>query len=179
MFGRGGWRGRTIRALYDFIGKSTPEEIKALRLGRNTTRDLIEKKDEILSSLMNQHPSRIVRYIDKKSMKKLLDASVSEQASSIDTVVTTDLRRLIRLPNTLHGKTGWLTQNVPIEALPDYDPLTMAVTFKEGTEKVYIKRAPEINLQGEVYGPFEEETQELPLAVAMFLLCRKSARVVR
>jgi len=44
---------------------------------------------------------------------------------------------------------------------------------------IYIKRAPEITLQGEVYGPFEEETRELPLAVAMFLLCRKSARVVR
>ena len=179
MLGRGGWRGRTIRALYDFIGKSTPEEIKALKLGRNTTRDLIEKKDEILSSLMNQHPSRIVRYIDKKSMGKLLDAAVDEQASAIDTVVTTDLRRLIRLPNTLHGKTGWLTQNVPIEDLPDYEPLTMAVAFKEGTEKVYIRRAPEITLQGKVYGPFEEETRELPLAVAMFLLCRKSARVVR
>jgi DNA primase small subunit len=179
MLGRGGWRGRTIRALYDFVAKSTPEEIKALKLSRNSTRDLVEKKDEILSSLMNQHPSRIVKYIDKKSMEKLLNAAVAEQASAIDTVVTTDLRRLIRLPNTLHGKTGWLTQNVPIEDLPDYDPLTMAVAFREGTEKVYIKRAPEISLLGETYGPFEEETQELPLAVAMFLLCRKAARVVR
>ena len=178
MLGRGGWRGKTIRALYDFIAKSTPEEIKSLRLGRNSTRDLVEKKDEILSSLMNQHPSRIVKYIDKKSMEKLLNVAVSEQASAIDTVVTTDLRRLIRLPNTLHGKTGWLTQNVPIEDLPDYDPLTMAIAFNEGTEKVYIRRAPEVSLLGETYGPFEEETRELPLAVAMFLLCRKSARVV-
>jgi hypothetical protein len=55
----------------------------------------------------------------------------------------------------------------------------MAIAFKEGYEKVYIKRAPEISILGEKYGPFEEETQELPLSVALFLLCRKSARVVR
>ncbi len=178
MLERGGWRGRTIRALYDFIGKSTPDEIKALRLSRNTTRDLVVEKDKILSSLMNQHPSRIVRYIDKKSMGNLLNIAVEEQASAIDTVVTTDLKRLIRLPNTLHGKTGWLTQNVTIEDLPDYDPLTTAVAFQEGHKKIYIKHAPEISLQGESYGPFKEETQELPMAVAMFFLCRKSARVV-
>ncbi|GAI38539.1 unnamed protein product, partial [marine sediment metagenome] len=34
-------------------------------------------------------------------------------------------------------------------------------------------------LGGETYGPFEEESQELPLAVAMFLLCRRAARVER
>jgi len=30
-----------------------------------------------------------------------------------------------------------------------------------------------------VYGPFEDETVELPLAVAMFILGRKAGRVVR
>ncbi len=94
-------------------------------------------------------------------------------------MVTTDLRRLIRLPNTLHGKTGWLAQNVPLDDLADYNPLSRAMAFTEGTEKVYIRRAPEIVIGGETYGPFEEESQELPLAVAMFLLCRRAARVER
>ena len=140
--------------------------------------NLIESKDEILKSLVVHHPGRMARFIDKKSMSKLLKVSVIEQASAIDTVVTTDLRRLIRLPNTLHGKTGWLTQKVPIDDLTDYDPLMEAIAFTEGTQKVYIRRAPEISIAGESYGPFEEEAAQLPLAVAMFLLCRKAARVV-
>ncbi len=94
-------------------------------------------------------------------------------------MVTTDLRRLIRLPNTLHGKTGWLAQSVPLDDLADYDPLSSAIAFTEGVEKVYIRSTPKIAIGGETYGPFEEETRELPLAVAMFLLCRGAARVER
>jgi len=30
---------------------------------------------------------------------------------------------------------------------------------------------------GERYGPYEDEVQELPLAVALFILCRKAGRV--
>ncbi|MGD2142592.1 MAG: DNA primase small subunit PriS [Candidatus Bathyarchaeota archaeon] len=174
----GGWRGRSVRALYDFITKATPEQFKSLEIGRRDSKRLIEEKEEILGLLMKDHPSRIVKFIDKKSLDTLLEAAVEEQASAIDTVVTTDLRRLIRLPNTLHGKTGWLSQKVPIDDLPDYDPLIEAIAFREGTEKLYIRRAPEIGIEGKVYGPFEDEEVELPMAVAMFLLCRMAARVV-
>ena len=174
-----GWRERSMKALYDFIVTITPEKMEVLGLSKKASNKTIENRNIILESLMTGDPSKIINYIEKNILKKIMEVAVDEQASAIDTVVTTDLRRLIRLPNTLHGKTGWLTQNVPIDDLPDYDPLTMAVAFNEGNEKVYIRRAPEISLQGEVYGPFEEETRELPLAVAMFLLCRKAARVVR
>lgn len=176
---QGGWRGRSIRALYDFVANITQDDVKGLKLGRNASRNLMEHRDEILAAIMDRHPGRIARYIDSKSLDKLLVVAAKEQASHIDTVVTTDLRRLIRLPNTLHGKTGWLAQNVPLDDLADYNPLSRAMAFTEGTEKVYIRRAPEIVIGGETYGPFEEESQELPLAVAMFLLCRRAARVER
>ena len=177
--GQEGWRGRTTRALYDFVANATQDRVKGLKLGRSAARNMAEHRDEILAAIMDRHPGRIARYLDSKSLEKLLAVAVREQASFIDTVVTTDLRRLIRLPNTLHGKTGWLTQNVPLDELADYDPLSRAIAFTEGTEKVYIRRAPEIVIGGESYGPFEEESRELPLAVAMFLLCRRAARVER
>ena len=176
---QGGWRGRSTRALYDFVAAATRDDVKVLKLGRNASRNLAEHRDEILAAIMDRHPGRIARYIDSKSLDKLLVVAAKEQASHIDTVVTTDLRRLIRLPNTLHGKTGWLAQSVPLDDLADYDPLSSAVAFTEGVEKVYIRSTPKIAIGGETYGPFEEETRELPLAVAMFLLCRGAARVER
>lgn len=172
-----GWRGRTVKTLYDLIGEVTPEALKEQKLGRGATQNILESREEILSLLTENHPSSIVKYIDHKSLDKLMEAAVKEQASAIDTVVTTDLRRLIRLPNTLHGKTGWLSQGVPIDELADYDPLSEAIAFKEGTEKVYVGRAPKIRIGDEIYGPFEDERVELPLAVALFLLCKKVARV--
>ncbi len=174
-----GWRGRTAKTLYDFIGNAAPETIRGLKLGRGATRKILESRGEILALLTERHPSSIVKYIDNKSLDRLMDAAVKEQASAIDTVVTTDLRRLIRLPNTLHGKTGWLSQGVPIEDLADYDPLSEAIAFTEGTETVYVRRAPKIRIGDRNYGPYEEERVELPLAVAMFLLGRRVARVGR
>ena len=172
-----GWRGRTVKTLYDLIGEVTPEALKELKLGRVATQNILESREEILGLLTENHPSSIVKYIDHKSLDRLMETAVKEQASAIDTVVTTDLRRLIRLPNTLHGKTGWLSQEVPIDELADYDPLSEAIAFKEGAEKVYVGRAPEIRIGYETYGPFEDERVELPLAVALFLLCKKVARV--
>ena len=108
-----------------------------------------------------------------------MEIAVKEQASAIDTVVTTDIHRLIRLPGTLHGKTGWLAQTVPIDELEDYDPLTSAIALNGGTEKVYVRRAPRFSIGDGSYGPYEGEKVELPLAAAVFLLCKKAARVER
>lgn len=174
-----GWRGRSVKALYDYINDATPDAIKALKLGRATTANLLEHRDEILRLLMERHPSSIVRYVDPKALERLMEAAVKEQASAIDTVVTTDVHRLIRLPNTLHGKTGWLAQTVAIDDLEDYDPLASAIAFTDGTERVYVRRAPRFRIGDETYGPFEEERVELPLAAALFLLCKKAARVER
>ncbi|MCW4036587.1 MAG: DNA primase small subunit PriS [Candidatus Bathyarchaeota archaeon] len=175
----GGWRGRTVKALYDFVGHASIEVLEGLKLGRKAVQGIQENREQILAQLTKQHPSNFKRYIDGKTLEKLMEAAVKEQASAVDTVVTTDLRRLIRLPNTLHGKTGWLSQAVPIDDLADHDPLSDAVAFTEGTERVHVVRAPEIRIGDESYGPFEDERVELPLAAAMFLLCRKVARVER
>ena len=174
-----GWRGRSVKAIYGYIASATPEAIKGLKLGRAATANLLERQDEILGLLMKSHPSSIVRYIDIKSLGRLMEIAVKEQASAIDTVVTTDIHRLIRLPGTLHGKTGWLAQTVPIDELEDYDPLTSAIALNGGTENIYVRRAPRFSIGDGSYGPYEGEKVELPLAAAVFLLCKKAARVER
>ncbi len=175
----GGWRGRSVKALYDFVGHVTPEALKSFKLRKGAVQNILENREEILRLLTERHPSAIKKYVDGKALEKLMEAAVKEQASAVDTVVTTDLRRLIRLPNTLHGKTGWLSKAVPIDDLADYDPLSEAIAFTEGTENVYVRRSPEIRIGDDTYGPYEDEWVELPLAAAMFLLCRKVARVER
>ena len=157
-----GWRGRSVKALYDFIASTTLNQLNEVGMSRRAARRLIDNKEAILSSLLKNHPSRIIRYIDSEWSNKLLEVAVKEHASAIDTVVTTDLRRLIRIPNTLHGKTAWISKIVDIDELVSFYPQTGAIAFREGTEKVYIKKTPEIVLEGVTYGPYEEEIQELP-----------------
>jgi len=173
----GGWRGRSVKALYGYINDATPEALKGLKLGRTATRNLLERREEILGRLMSRHPSSIVGYFGK-SLGRLMEAAVKEQAAAIDTVVTTDIHRLIRLPNTLHGKTGWLVQTLSIDELGEYDPLTSAIALTGGTKTVHVRRAPRFRMGGETYGPFEGEKVDLPLAAAVYLLCKGAARVV-
>ena len=67
--------------------------------------------------------------------------------------------------------------SISIENLEDYNPQTSAVAFKGGMETVYVRRTPRFRIGDEIYGPFFEETAELPVAVAVFLLCKKAARL--
>ena len=145
---------------------------------------IINEKEKALAILEESHPSMFLKAVgigdeDKlmSDLSKLMELAVKEQAADIDTVVTTDIHRLIRLPNTLHGKTGWQVQTVQLESLSDYDPLRSAIVFKFGDVKLYVRRAPKIRIADAEYGPYNQEKVTVPMAVALFLLCKKGARV--
>lgn len=52
----------------------------------------------------------------RKSRKKLLEQAVAD-GFHIDTKITADTRRIIRLPGTVHGKTGWICSILSVEQL--------------------------------------------------------------
>ncbi len=97
----------------------------------------------------------------------------------IDTVVTPDINRLIRFPNSLHGKTGLKKVEFPIAQIEDFDPLKSAVAFKTGEVTVHVSDAPQFRVEDEIYGPFERQKVELPTAAALMLLCKGMAEVVK
>ena len=99
---------------------------------------------------------------------KLAEYIKDEQTAKIDTVVTTDIHRLIRMNGTLHGKTGLKKIEFPAKNLQDFDPFTGAVAFKKGKVKVLVSDAPEFRLSGETLGPYKNQTVELPIAAAVY-----------
>jgi len=178
-FAEGGWRGRTGRAIYDYLSAASEKEIRSLKLGRNATSNILNSRDKILDTLVTKHPSNVIPFIDPKSLDKLLQEASKLQASEIDTVVTTDIHRLIRMPKTLHGKTGWQVQTIPYGQLPSYDPLMQSVIIRGDPVTLEFLRAPKIKILDTLYGPYDEEEATLPLGAALFYLCKKGARVKR
>lgn len=175
-----GWRGRAFRALYDYIANPPQMLIEGIERGEVKRKGvIIESREEILRVLREGPPSGILKYLSRKYLNKLMEEAVNEQAAAIDTVVTTDIHRLIRLPNTLNGKTGLAAQPVSIEELEEYDPLSSSVAFKGGEVTLYVRSSPLFRLGDERYGPFKEERVSLPLAPAIFLLCKRVARIER
>jgi DNA primase small subunit len=112
-----------------------------------------------------------------ETYRKLVEHSKKSQSAKIDTVVTTDVHRLIRLPGTLHGKTGFKKVRISIESLEDFDPFKEAIAFKEGTIRTIVSDAPKFRLNNEEFGPFRNEKVELPIAAALLLICKKRAEL--
>jgi len=172
-----GWRGRIARGTYDFLLTATQEELEKVGLKKRVVDTIIQHKEALLESWKEKGPWGIIKGIGTESWRKIAQYGVEKQSAKIDTVVTTDIHRLIRLTNTLHGKTGLKKIEVPITGIENFDPLKSAVTFKVGTVTVLVSDAPQFRLGDEIYGPYEGQKIELPTAAALMLLCKGAAKV--
>ncbi|HTY75514.1 MAG TPA: hypothetical protein VMD05_08115, partial [Candidatus Nanoarchaeia archaeon] len=138
----------------------------------------LDKRDTIIKRAINEGLWESIPGVSMQTWLKLAEHIREEQAAKIDTVVTTDIHRLIRMNGTLHGKTGLKKAEFPAKNLEDFDPFTEAVAFKKGRVKVLVSDAPEFRMSGETLGPYKNQTVELPIAAAVLLICKRRAQVV-
>lgn len=106
----------------------------------------------------------------------LLDSEVRPRfTSEIDEPVTSDIKRLIRLPQSLHGKTGLRVVPMDRDSLGAFEPLRDAVPdlFPESGTEVFVKGRQEGTLKGRRYEL--EGICEVPLYLAIFLIARREA----
>ncbi|MCL5949223.1 MAG: DNA primase small subunit PriS [Candidatus Bathyarchaeota archaeon] len=169
-----GWNRRLKIGMQDFLLNATKEELKAAGLNN---RALLDKKDAILKRAINEGRWESISGVKDQTWLKLAEYIKETRSSKIDTVVTTDIHRLIRMNGTLHGKTGLKKVEFPAKDLQDFDPFTGAVAFKKGKAKVLVSDAPEFKLGGETLGPYKNQTVELPVAAAVMLICKRRAQV--
>lgn len=176
--GMAGWKGRVTKGICEFLAKATPNEAQVVGLSKQAAEFIITKREMLLKNLKNQK-WLCIKSVRTKNWREIIKWVVQQQSAKIDTVVTTDVHRLIRLVGSLHGKTGFMKVEVPLGDLPDFDPLDAAIAFKEGYVVVDIAEAPEFRIRDTVYGPFDNSHHvKLPTAVAIFLLCKGAAQEV-
>lgn len=174
-----GWRGRIAKGVYDFVLTASEEDFLRVGLPRKTAKTLVENRGKILESWKDNGPWSIVKGVGLESWKKIVARGIYSQSAKIDTVVTTDIHRLIRLGGTLHGKTGMRKVLVDSLRVEEFDPLKEGIAFKKGFVKVFVAESPKLRVGDEYFGPFKSQTVELPTAAAMLLLCKGAAKVVK
>jgi len=168
-----GWRGRMARAVHSLLSRTSVEElVNQVGLPRRTAETVVSGKDDILESWRSSPPWHAVVGVGAKSWEKIVQFAIKRQTVNIDTVVTSDIHRLIRLPETLHGKTGFRTAIVPLEELDRFNPLSDAQAFGKKATRIYVMNSPEFRLGGEDYGPFKDERVDLPAEAAIMLMCK-------
>ena len=171
-----GWRGRIAKGTYEFLLNASAEQLGETGLKKTAIKSIMTQKDNIFGSWKEKGTWRI-KDVGSESWKRIVQKAIENQTVKIDTVVTTDIHRLIRLADTLNGKTGLKKIVVPISDLDGFDPLKSAVAFKGGSVTLCVSEAPEFRLGNVKYGPFKNEEAELPTAAALFLLCKGAAKV--
>ena len=178
LFGGFGWRKRIALGMQNFILNAKEEDLREIGLKKNIAETILSNRDVILENLLDRGTLGVVRGIGFKSWRKIAEYSAKVQSAKIDTVVTTDIHRLIRLAETLHGKTGLKKVEFPVSAINDFDPFKSGVAFKSGTVTVFVSDAPKYRLGDEVFGPYKNQRAELPTAAAMLLVCKGRAEVI-
>jgi DNA primase small subunit len=183
-----GWQKRYREALLGYlrwIGCLKEEEamvhLTAMEgIGKDSAAPFLKKREEIIREI-ERHPTsmvlknRVIGVIvcqqEGEFKKRLL-----ESAALADEPVTTDTKRLIRMPTSLHGGSGMRVQPLELRDLQDFDPLTDAVVFGTRDVKVDQKFPVKMPMLGSTY-ELQKGIITVPEAVAVFLCCRGMAEI--
>jgi len=178
-----GWKGRISRGiieLVDEIKRSDDQEKKLLKYGvskRDAERLVQELSDErvnrIKTGLLDQTKT-IRKFFLNSALRR---TAVSLSAGETDEPVTCDVKRLIRLPSSLHGKTGLKVVKIAIDDLKDFDPLRDAVVLPDNPVRIIMHRSISLDMNNQSYNLSEGE-QEVPTYLAIFLIGRNEAKLV-
>ena len=93
-----------------------------------------------------------------------------------DEPVTTDIKRLIRTPGSLHGGSGMRVVPLDIRDFAEFDPLVDAVVFGDRDVRLDVKANFTVSLLGNTYA-LKGGVETVPEALAVFLCCRNMAEI--
>ncbi|UGV40112.1 DNA primase catalytic subunit PriS [Methanococcoides orientis] len=177
----GGWGGRINRYLVSYLtdlaSKEDAEELFSgfKGIGKKTAQKMIDiLRDEAQVELLRRGNMEALSKVNKDIIQTLALQAVNDMSASVDEPVTGDIKRLIRLGGSLHGKSGMRVTTLSISELEKFEPLTDAVVFSDKPVKLKVIRPFAVQMKGnDLY--VEEGTQELPEYAAVYLMCRGAA----
>jgi len=153
-------------------------------VGKATAEEFLRRLDEIIRhvaenpgalNLRDAVLAKVIRGLTSQKEGEFANA-LRRRAALADEPVTTDTKRLIRLPSSLHGGSGFRVTPVAPGDLAGFDPLVDAVVFGERGVKVDLAFPLSMPILGTQYR-LEKGTVFVPEALAVFLCCRGAAEI--
>ncbi len=181
-----GWGKRVLKGLIAFLHeieamdeKQAIKEVKSVgAMERKKAKEILRiANDETVMSRIEK--GQIPHFSDSiwQGLSKSSEAKYSAYADKPDAPVTADIKRLIRLPTSLHGKSSLQVKPLSIETFDDFDPLVDAVAFGNSLIEISVTRNSSITMKGESYEVEEGEVASVPEHVALYFMCRGVAEI--
>ncbi|MDH3364618.1 MAG: DNA primase catalytic subunit PriS [Thermoplasmata archaeon] len=197
--GDGGWRGRIRKGVEELLSEleDLPEEDAKKRIadGLSSSKrdigaktvgglyaDLFAKSRGISGAGRIRKEDTYEVFSEKRHSEAFLELVNLRVRGDVkgetDEPVTSDIRRLIRLPSSLHGKTAFEVIPMTRDDLDDFDPFVDAVprAFEETDVGVSCEKAVSVELRGERF-ELDEGRNNVPAYVATHLICRNRASI--
>jgi len=177
-----GWRGRISKGIIDIINEILKSDNPVEKLqGYGVNQSDAEK---LLEDLSDERIQRIKegKLDQSKTIRKfflnnaLRNTAVSMVAGETDEPVTCDVKRLIRLPGSLHGKTGFKVEKIKLEKLKDFDPLIDVIVLPDIDTDINLKNDFSIKINHNEFS-LTEGKNTVPLYLAVFLIGRRIALI--
>jgi DNA primase small subunit len=167
-----GWPGRIRRGAYEILTETSESELANWGINRRIAKTMASRRDELASAWIGEAKSRRLEGVGPTTWKTIIQKAVERESAKVDTVVTTDIHRLIRLPETLNAKTG--LKAMEANNIESFDPFKDAIAF-EGEETVYATDAPQFRIGNQTFGPYTSQTVTVPSAAAILLIAKGKA----
>lgn len=182
-----GWGKRLLKGLIDLLHEiAEMEEEKAIEklkqiaeLKEKNARNIIKiaKDDTVMVRIEKGQIPRFGKQIWDGITKAVTKTVRVKSADRVDEPVTSDIKRLIRLPNSLHGKSSLEVKPLRIETFEAFNPLDDAVVFGDSPVEITVGRNSAIKLKGETYKVEQGEVISVPEHVAVYFMCRGVAEI--
>ncbi|MCI6024496.1 MAG: DNA primase catalytic subunit PriS [Methanomassiliicoccales archaeon] len=183
----GGWWLRMRNGLKDVVNDVCDQDTKDLKRTYPSIKSMSPKtiesyKDDLIKSrdviFVNNRMATLKKGTQDMLIKIMKEDVAYRLSGEVDEPVTADIKRLIRLPGSLHGKTGLKVMPITRDELNGFDPLLDALpeSYTSDPITVNVKRKTDIKINGERFD-LDIGVTEIPEYAAVFLIGRRIADI--
>lgn len=178
-----GFSSKILSFIKDYIQKTTIEQLVFdLNITKPKATKVFKNKEVILNKMDNNilwHNFSKDAKTDAKFWEDLLNLAISKISFRIDPT-SSDIYKIMRMPDTIHGGTGFLSSTLKSkDDLKNFDAFYDPIIFNKNQlrEIEIIKPIYKFKLINQEFGPYIiGEKIELPEAVSVFLLLKGVAK---
>ncbi len=165
----GGYHGKFSREIIRLLG----DKEFAGHLNRKLRKE--EMVGRFIEGIMEGNWDRVNIANREEKFKEIFRKLSVKFADTVDVNVTCDVSKLIRLPNSLHGGTGFSA--IGVRDLEKFEPMEDAVVLGEREVKVKItEHVPALVMKDRSYGPYSKDDEiSVPEHFAVYLICKRAA----
>jgi len=171
-----GWGKRAYDVALDFVSSDIERLKSVYGIKQKHAERLYKNRKFNLKILMDGRWDGLIDFT-KNMQQKIIEKYAIRLVGDTDRTVTIDTTRLIRLPDSLHGSSGFIAKRV--RNIEDFDPLVDSLAFGDDEITIDInEKISKFKMNENIFGPFNKKSVKLPEYVAVYLLLKGRAEVV-